>query len=276
MALKARLTPDEFNTLPEHFKTEYKEQDGVYCLAVDPVTYKDAEGKEQTLALENVTGLKTALSRERTAAAELAKQLKAYEGVPDPEAAKVALQKVKEWGEADPSEKLKKQLEAVKEQFEQRFRGEITGLTTRLAAEQKANEQLIEDTKRLVIDNAASAALTKFGVIPEAHESMVREIREVCRARRVEAAGKLQHHIEIMDAGGNIRITNAPNSTDPMGMEELVKEMRAGRFAYAFKATQAQGSGGGSGTNVKLTAETKNLDPVERLKLARRAQAGVA
>ena len=276
MALKARLTPEEFTAVSEHLRPEYREQDGAFYLTVEPAAFKDTEGKEQTIALENVTGLKSALSKERTAATELARQLKAFEGITDAEAAKAALQKVKEWGEADPSEKLKKQLEAVKEQLEQRYLGEITGLSNRLAAEQKAKEHLIEDTNRLIIDHAASAALTKLGVIPEAHDSMVKEIREACRARRIETGGKVRHQIEITDASGNVRITNASNSTDPMGVEELVKEMRAGRFAYAFKATQAQGSGASSSGGVKLPPSMADLPPVERLKAARRAQAGVA
>lgn len=276
MALKARLTQEEFKALGEPYAREYFEHNGAYVLDVTPAVFNDANGKEVKIALEDVTGLKNALSAERSNVSELTRQLKIFEGIEDPEAAKAALQKVKEWGEAGPEEKLKKQLEAAKEQIEQRFRGEITTLTQRLASEQKEKDQLIEDTNRLVIDNAASSALTKVDVLPEAHDTMVKEIRQQCRARRIEVNGKVRHAIDILDGNGNVRITNASNSTDPMAVEELTKEMKAGRFAFAFKGTQAQGSGASTPTGMRLSADLSKLSPVERLKAVRRAQAGSA
>jgi hypothetical protein len=274
MALKARLTQEEFKGLAEPLAKEYVQRDGAYVLDVSPAKYSDANGKEITIALEDVTGLKNALSMERSNVGELTQKLKAFERITDPDAALAALAKIKEWGEAGPDDKVKKQLDAAKEHLEQRFRGEITTLTTRLTTEQKEKEQLIEDTKRLVMDNAASTELTKTDVLPEALETMVREIRDQCRAKRVMVDGKVVYSVEVIDRNGNVRITNRSNSTDPMGLDELVKEMKAGRWAYAFKGTQAQGSGASTPNGTRITGDLSKLSPVERMKAARRAQVG--
>jgi hypothetical protein len=105
---------------------------------------------------------------------------------------------------------------------------------------------------------------------------MVEQIRNMARCRKVEVNGQTRYVIDVFDDHGNVRITNNSNSTDPMGVEELTKEMKAGKYAFAFKGTQAAGSGAGSAGGVRLPAGAANLDPVERLKAARRVEAGAA
>ena len=234
MALTAVLSAQEWQTIPETLQQEYAERDGAYYLNVAPVTIKDAEGKERKLALEDVTGLKDALAAERTRADTLDRTVKTFEGIEDPKAAREALAKVKEWGEVPPDEQYKKQLEATKEQLESRYRGEIEALT-RWVSEHKADtERLQLESSRLVLDNAASAALTKVGVLPEAHDMMVERIRSMARCRKADFNGQAKYVVEVLDEHGNVRITNSSNSTDPMGLEELGKEMKAGKYAFAL------------------------------------------
>jgi hypothetical protein len=275
MAMKAVLTAEELNALSETFQKEYVEREGAYYLNVTPVTIKDAEGKERKLALEDVTGLKDALAAERTRTGELEKKLHQFDGIEDAKAAQEAIAKVKEWGDAPPDEKLKKQIEASKEQLESRYRGEIEALTKRVNEQKGVADRLQQESNRLVLDNAASSALTKLDVLPDAHEMLVEKIRQMCRCRKVEINGQTQYQIDVFDDKGNIRITNSSNSTDPMGIEELTKEMKTGKYAFAFKGTQAAGSGAGSTGGTRLPANMANLDPVERLKAARRAQMGL-
>jgi hypothetical protein len=272
MALRAVVTADEFKTVPEVLQKEYVERDGAYFLNVTPATIKDAEGKEHKLALEDVTGLKDALAAERTKAGELEKKVKTFDGIEDPNAAKEALAKIKEWGEVPPDEKYKKQLEATKEQLESRYRGEIETLNARVKEQQVATERLQQESSRLVLDNAASAALTKAGVLHEAHDMMVELIRSMAQCTKAEVNGQARYQIKVLDDRGNVRITSASNSTDPMGLEELAKEMKAGKYGFAFKGTQAAGSGAGSAGGTRLPAGIQNLDPVERLKAARRTE----
>jgi hypothetical protein len=274
MALQAVLTAEELKAIPDVLQKEYVERDGAFYLSVTPVTIKDAQGKERKLALEDVTGLKDALAVERTKVQELGVKLAPFEGIEDPQAAKEALAKVKEWGDAPPDEKVKKQIEATKEQLETRYRGELETLTNRVKEHQAANEKLQAESSQLVLDNAASAALGRVGVLPEAHDMMADAIRKMSRCRKVEVGGQMKYGTEVLDEHGNVRITNMSNSTAPMGFDELAKEMKAGRFAFAFKGTQAAGSGAGSAAGkAALPAGYANLDPVERLKAARRAEA---
>ncbi|MCL5280481.1 MAG: hypothetical protein M1376_11300, partial [Planctomycetes bacterium] len=247
---------------------EYSWRDGRYYLSVLPVTLRGPDGKERTIALEDVTGLKIALSQERTTTHNLARQLRAFEGIDDPQAARNALAQVREWARAGSGEKYRKQLELTEQQIENHYRNTIETLTRRSAAARQENEQLLAQMHRLVIDGAAAAALLRQGVLPEAQDLLAEQIRQRCRCRRVEEAGRKAWRIEVLDAQGNVRITNASGSTDSMGMEELVGEMKAGQYAFAFQGPPVRGQGG---QNRPGQAENSKPSPVERLKLVRRA-----
>ncbi|MCL5282841.1 MAG: hypothetical protein M1376_23400, partial [Planctomycetes bacterium] len=58
MALKALVSPEELQTLGAPLQKEYSWRDGRYYLSVLPVTLRGPDGKERTIALEDVTGLK--------------------------------------------------------------------------------------------------------------------------------------------------------------------------------------------------------------------------
>jgi hypothetical protein len=79
MALKAFV--DNLNDVPKELHVHYVQEGGKYRL--------DAEG------VEDVTGLKTALERERDANRDAQKRLKAFEGLDDPAAAIKALETMK-------------------------------------------------------------------------------------------------------------------------------------------------------------------------------------
>jgi hypothetical protein len=82
MALKANLTADEFGALPEALREHYSEQgDAGYWL--------DAEG------VEDVSGLKSALGKEKEERRKLKAQLDSFKDL-DPEAAREALAKIRE------------------------------------------------------------------------------------------------------------------------------------------------------------------------------------
>jgi len=255
MALKAILNKDEFQALPEALRKEYVEREGAFWLDVTPTEVKDSGGKVRKVALEDVTGLKDALSKERTNVETLTAQVKRFEGIEDPAAAMEAIKKIKEWGTANPDEKIKKQIEATTAQLESRYRGEIEALNKKLKDRDTQLTQAQSDTDRLVLDSAASAALSKLEVLPEAHDLLVREIRQASRPKRVEVNGEVRHQIEVLDANGNVRITNKSNSTDPMTVDELAAEMKAGRYAFSFKGTGAAGSGGSTGGNRKYAGQ---------------------
>lgn len=268
MALKAVISPEEFQTLGELLQRQYVPRDDRYYLCVLPATFRDQDGRQRMLALEDVADLKLALGKERTTIGELTERLKAFEGIDDPQAARQALAQVQEWTKTGPSQKTEKQMEAIKQQLECQYRNRIEALTRRVAAARQENEQLAATAQRLRIEGAATAALTRLGVLPEAHGAMVEQIHRMCRCRRVEAGGKSQWRIEVLDGHGNVRISNTTGSLEPMNMEELVGEMKAGSYAFAFQGQQPQGS---NRCNGRAQSESLGLSPVERLKFARRA-----
>ena len=262
------ISGEEFGTLSEPLQKEYQWRDGRYYLNALPATFPGPDGKERTIALEDVTGLKIALSQERTTTHRLARQLQALEGIDDPQAARSALAKVREWAGARSDEKHRKLLELTEQQIENHYRSAIETLTRRIAAARQEKEQLVAQMHQLVIEGAAAATLLRHGVLPDAKDLLVEQIRRSCRGRRVEEAGRNAWRIEVLDAQGNVRITSASGSIDPMDLEELVGEMKAGQYAFAFQGQSVRGYGS---QNRPGHADSLKLAPVERLKLARRA-----
>ena len=107
MALKLKLTADEWKGLNKKIKGLYAEKDGSYVLAVD--------------GLEDTTGLKTALEKERKARSEYEKAVKKFEGLgksPDEISALMAeIEQIRASGMSE-AEKLKAENEALKKSKE--------------------------------------------------------------------------------------------------------------------------------------------------------------
>jgi hypothetical protein len=265
MALKAMVSPEEFQSLHEPIQQQYVPRDGKYYLDVLPGAVRGRDGKERTIALEDVTALKAALGQERTAAAELTRQLKAYEGIDDPQAARQAMARVRQWVLSGSDEKLIRQ-QIAEQQMEDQYRSIAETLNRRLAAARQEAEELTTATQNLAIEGKATVALTKLGARPAAQEALLDVIRQNCRCRRVEVKGKGCWLVEVLDGNGNVRITNATGSIEPMGIEELVGEMKAGQYAFAFEGQRVESPG----ATDHSPGVIPSLPPVERLKLARR------
>ncbi len=137
MALKLKLTAEEWKGLEEGLKGLYEEKDGTYVLSID--------------GLEDTSGLKSALEKERKARAEFEKAAKKYEGLwkspeeitelvkAQEEAEKAKLEQKGEW------EKLKAQL----------LENHKKELTTRDEAVQKMRTTL----ESYLVDAAATEAI---------------------------------------------------------------------------------------------------------------------
>ena len=67
MSLKLKVNADEYKGLPEGIRGFYEEKDGSYVLGVEGV--------------EDTSGLKSALEKERKTARELEKLAKQYQGL---------------------------------------------------------------------------------------------------------------------------------------------------------------------------------------------------
>jgi hypothetical protein len=222
MPLKATLTADEFGELPEVLHEDYtKQDDGSYNLnLLSDYTPNDK--------VEDVTGLKSALGKERenakTASSELRK-LREQFGDIDPEKYQELLEREAQAEE----EKAKKAGEWDK------LRGQMTDKhNEELQKRAKREEQLIEVIKKSTIDAAVIAALNEVGgnvslLLPHVKDRM----------QLVEEDG--QFSARVIDEAGTVRVNGEGTF---LTAKELVSEMRDQEsFAAAFKADVKSGGG---------------------------------
>lgn len=234
MALKAILA--SLDGIDDATKALYVEKDGKFVLDVETV-----EG----FALEDVSGLKTALGKERTARENAERLTAAFKDI-DPAKAKEALAKVEEWGNLDPSKEADKiansKFEAAKTQLLEKHTGELTSRDERIG-------HLTKTVEGLLIDAAATSALAEAkGSV----ELLLPHVRAHTRVKEVD--GKFQ--VEVIDKDGNAKIADSKGT--PMDIKGLVAEMRqSDAFGRAFEGSgnsgtgKTPGNGGGAGGGQK-------------------------
>lgn len=252
MSLAAIVKAEAHETLPDAIKAEYKARDdGTFILDVAPV---------DDFALENVKGLKSGLSKERTAREAAEKKLKDF-GDLDAEKARDALQKMEEMVNWKPDEKVNEQIAAIKKQLAEKHAGE-------LAKRDEATASLTSQLQKVMIDAAAIEAIT-------AHKGSVKLLLPHVRNMTRLKSGDSGYSVEIVGDDGTPRISMEPGSSAPMSIGELVAEMKGNdEFSAAFEGSGASGSGatatgnrGGTGSAAAI-AELEKLSPTERIKRA--------
>jgi len=221
MALKAIL--DSIDDAPEAIRDEYVEKDGKYVLNVEPVG---------GYALEDVTGLKSALGRERTTRENLEKTVVKFKDL-DPDKARTALEKLAEFESIDPAKEADKlantKFEAAKAQLLAKHGEEIVQRDERIG-------KLTGSVDKLVRRSAAVQA------IAEAKGSVELLLPHILGATRVKENDAGEFTVEVIDAAGNVRIGNSAG--EPMTLTGLLAEMRASEaFGRAFDGEGQSGSG---------------------------------
>jgi hypothetical protein len=231
MAIRAII--DKLDDAPEAIREHYAEQDGKFVLSVEPVN---------GYSLEDVSGLKSALGKERTTRETLERQVVAFKDL-DPDKAREALAKLEELGNLDPAKEADKiantKFEAAKAQLLEKHAQEISQRDER-------NAKLSGAMDKLVRQAAATSA------IAEAKGSVELLLPHVLAATRVKETEDGDFIVEVVDAKGNVRIGDAKGS--PMDLKGLIAEMRGSdTYARAFDGDGQSGSGktadqgGGSG-----------------------------
>lgn len=232
MALAAIIKQEVFDGLGDEIKKEYKKQDdGTFMLDVTPT---------DDFALENVKGLKTALSSERSAREEAEKKIKAFDGL-DADKAKDALKKIEEMANWKPEDKVKEQIEAIKNQLTEKHQGE-------LGKKEESLKSLTGQLEKVMIEAAAIKAIAEN---KGSSALLLPHVKSATRMRQTDKGGFV---VEVVGEDGNFRISPASGSTAPMTISELVTEMKTQEtFAPAFEGSGASGSGasGSSGTQIK-------------------------
>jgi hypothetical protein len=258
MALKAVLK--NLDGVDDATKKLYVERDGKFILDVESV---------DGFALEDVGGIKSALSKERDNVREAMRKVEAFKDSSgqfiDPVKARDALAKVEKLGDMKPDEKMKEQLEAREKQLLEKFDAERKALVD-------GNADLTKQIHSLLIDSAAVAALAK----KKAPVALL--LPHVCAMTRVVKDEQGRFVRRVVDKDGRERISMKAGSTSPMDVDELVEEMeKMDEFAPAFPGSGASGTGArpsnGTGGTPKLD---RSMSPTERLATHRERQAAGA
>lgn len=227
MALKAIV--DKIEDAPETVRDQYRPgtadegAEGKFVLAVEGVG---------GWALEDVSGLKSALGKERTTREKLERDVIAFKDL-DPSKAKAALAELEELKKLDPSAEADKiansKFEAAKAQLLEKHGQEIDQREQRIG-------KLSGAVDRLVRQAAATAA------IAEAKGSVELLLPHVLAHTRVKEAEDGEFTVEVVDRAGNVRIGDSKGS--PMDIKGLVAEMRqSDTFSRAFDGDGHSGGG---------------------------------
>lgn len=237
--LKAVLTPEEADGLPDGLKEHYRQMDDGSGRSILDV------GSVEGFELQNVSGLKSSLAKERGSAANAQKALKALKdkwGDLDVDAAREALAKVAEFGDLSGDEALAKKLETAREGLEQKFRDDTDklkrGHEKALAELRDAVERRTAQLGEEMIGAQAAQAIAQLKGRPGLLLPIVRQ-----RTKVVEGEdGRL--HVRVIDGAGNEMLSTRSGSSDPMTIAEYVTSLRGEEdYAPAFDGTPASGAG---------------------------------
>jgi len=230
MAIKAIIEKleDAPEALREHYRAGTKDEgaEGKFVLGVEAVAGWN---------LEDVSGLKTALSRERTNAQTASTQLAKFvdhEGKPmDPGKVLQALEELGELKKLDPKSQAD---QLANSKFESLKTQLLDTHKTELSAREERINKLTSTVSSLLIDSVAT------GAIAEAKGAVELLLPHVQRHTRVkETDGKFS--VEVVDKDGNVRVNS---KAEPMTIAELITEMRGSdTFGRAFDAEGHTGGG---------------------------------
>lgn len=214
MSLKFEI--DSLDGLDETQKAFYVEKDGKYRLAVDGLPEP-----------EDTASLKSALQKERKAAADAAKRAKQYEGLGLSAEEIAELVEARKKAEEDKA-KNAGEWDKLKNQLNEKHQNELKQRDQSVASMKATLE------KYLINSQAVSAIAAEKG-IPELLLPHVQRFTRV-----VEQDG--EYAVQIVDAKGDPRI-NAKG--EPLTISDLIQEMKADVkvFGRAFEGSGQSGSG---------------------------------
>jgi len=226
VALKLKLTTEEFGTLGDTLKPLYvekKEGETTYYLL-------DAE-------VEDTTALRNSVAATRAEREALQKQLKQYEGI-DPVKAKEAFDKIADLDRKKLEEEG--QFKQIEQQMKDRHAQELKAIQDEVAARDQRIKQREADIERLVVDREIITGLSH----PDVQGSvvvMLPHVKNFVTAKQDEAGNWVP---VVHDGKGGPRVIDGQGT--PMNIKQLCLELAANPdYAANFK-TKAKG---GSGTN---------------------------
>lgn len=247
------LIVDSLDNVPEHFKSEYtKGEDGKFHLSVSGV--------------EDVSGLKSALQKERDEAKKLREQVKAFDGI-DPSKANEALEKLRKLEEKQllDSGEVDKVIENRTRLMQQDHQAQVAKLTEALQTVEKER-----DSSRLML----SEAVIQRGIIDAVNE--VGQPRKEALLDIIQR-GKLTWRLD--EKGAPIPVNEdgttiyGKDGKAPMTMKEWGQTLleTAPHLFLESKGGGARGSVTGGNGKVMSADDYAKLTPAQKLANARGA-----
>lgn len=186
MALKTRIAKGDFDSLPDHLKTEY---------------IADGDGYKLDADYEDVTGLKNKNAEILAEMKRLKDAQRQFEGI-DPEAARKALEE----RQAAEDEKLKQlgEFERLQALREERYKADLEKATT-------AQAQILANLKREKLANA----LTERGVLPDRVKYLIGELDPQIELATTDNGFQLKKIGGIGDADEFNGLINGVKETSP-------------------------------------------------------------
>jgi hypothetical protein len=226
-------------------KTKVDTLDGMAPLDPKTVFKQSADGKFELdiesvdgRVLEDVVGLKATISSANALANTLKGQLKAYAdaGVTDPNAAKVALEKVKEMSSWTPEQKVKEQIESIQRQLEEKRVAEV-------GAAKSESDGLRKNLHEILCISAATSAIA--AAKPKGDPSVL--LPMVTGKMRIETNSAGKPVARMLGDDGNVLLTRKAGSQAEMEVDEYVQILKTTpKIAPYFEGSGT--SGGGTGT----------------------------
>ena len=220
-----RIVADSQNDLPEGLRAAAKSDGGKFIVESLP----DGWG------LEDVAGMKSTLSAERTQRKNAEKALAAFEGIDDAAGAREALVQMRAG-----TLKSSKELDEFRKQLEAKVGSDLAKKDQSVAA-------LTKQLREQLVDGAALKAIAEAGGNPKLLMPIVRS------AVKAEQGTDGTFAVTLTDEQGKELVSSAEGSTRPMTLPEFVQQLRTQPdFKGAFAGSGTGGSGdshaaGGSG-----------------------------
>jgi hypothetical protein len=251
--LKSVVT--DIATVPEDRRSFYVEKDGKFVLQVEA-----ADG----FALENVTGLKTALESERANLRAEKDKFRPFEGL-DAAAARAAIERVAAFGDVDPqvakdavktaarlaqfdpekeADRLaKERFENSKAQLLTAFEGEKTKLAGDLTETKGKLERTTKQLNELLKNHTIATELTKLEPIEEARDVLEMMAGNFVRLVETDTGMKAV----VVDGAGNPRTKTGDASSGfasiPVSVAEMLAEMKESKKALFKPSKDVSGLG---------------------------------
>lgn len=262
--LPATVTAQEFAALPP--------TDQAHFVKLDNGTFRADIKPSGGLALEDASGLRSALESERTEVKSHKTRLAQFEGL-DPVAAREALSNVEAMKNWTPEKKVQEKINDTEKQVTDKF-------TKQVDAEKQRAEKYRTNYQKTIRTNQLLEAIGKHDGVQE----ILIPVLERMTVVEEQPDGSMVTRV-IDEKTGNIRLSQRTGATGNMEVEELVEALKTdikSPYRVAFRAGVKSGSGqgrtdvgGGNAGSLRISASDARDPAKYRAAKAEAAKLGV-